>query len=107
MESLLHQVVYILLAGNAPITFSPYIAGGNLTSLLKPKGSGWDVRPIAVGEILRRLVGKCVCVLTKVKATRFFNPFQYRVACSAGTEKVVHKLRQVIEDNWNNGDLKS
>ena len=102
--SLLHN---ILLSGNAPTTLSPYFAGGNLTSLdlLKPKGSGWVVRQIAVGETLRRLVGKCVCVLTKEKATQFFNPFQYGVACSAGTEKVVHKLRQAIEDNWNNGDF--
>ena len=43
MESLLHQVVNILLAGNAPTTLSPYLAGGNLTSLLKSKGTGWDV----------------------------------------------------------------
>ena len=43
--------------------------------------------------------------MTKDKATQFFNPFQYGVACPAGTEKIVHKLRQVIEDNWNNGDF--
>ena len=40
MESLLHQVVNILLAGNAPTTLSPYLAGGNMASLLKPKGTG-------------------------------------------------------------------
>ena len=105
MESLLHHVVNILLAGNAPTTLSPYLAGGNLTSLLKSKGTGWDVRPIAVGEILRRLVGKCACILTKDKASQFFNPFQFGVACPAGTKRIVHKLRQVIEDNWNNGDF--
>ena len=76
-----------------------------MASLLKPKGTGWDVRPIAVGEILRRLVGKCACILTKDKATQFFNPFQYGVACPAGTKKIVQRLRQVIEDNWNNGDF--
>ena len=76
-----------------------------LSSLLKSKGTGWDVRPIAVGEILRHLVGKCACILTKEKASQFFNPFQFGVACPAGTEKIVHKLRQVIEDNLNNGDF--
>ena len=50
-------------------------------------------------------MGKCACILTKDKATQFFNPFQYGVACPAGTEKIVHKLRQVIEDNWNNVDF--
>ena len=58
-----------------------------------------------MGEILRRLVGECACILMKDKATQFFNPFQYGVACPAGTKKIVHKLRQVIEDNWNNGDF--
>ena len=75
----MHQVVNILLAGNAPTTLSPYLAGGNLTSLLKSKGTGWDVRPIVVGEILRRLVGKWACILTKDKASQFFNPFQFGV----------------------------
>ena len=50
-------------------------------------------------------MGKCACILTMDKATQFFNPFQYGVACPAGTEKIVHKLGQVIEDNWNNGDF--
>ena len=90
MESLLHQVVNILLAGNAPTTRSSYLAGGNLTSLLKFKGTGWDVQPIPVGEILRRLVGKCACILSKEKTSQFFNPFQFGVACPAGTEKIVH-----------------
>ena len=36
-------------------------------------------------------MGKCACILTKDKATQFFNPFQYGVACPAGTEKKLYK----------------
>ena len=37
---------------------------------------GLDVRPIAVGEVLRRLVGKCLCSMVKVKVAEFFDPLQ-------------------------------
>ena len=67
---------------------------------MKLKELGWDVRPIAVGEVLRRLAGKCACALTKEKATDFFAPFQFGVACPGGTEKIIHRLRQTVEDYW-------
>ena len=38
-----------------------------------------DVRPIAVGEALRRLAGKCLCLVTKSKVA----------CCSSGAEKVI------------------
>ena len=41
----------------------------------------------------------------KGKAIQFFRPFKYGVACPSGSEKIVHKRMQVIEDSWNNGDF--
>ena len=35
----------------------------HLMSLLSQQGSTLDIRPIAVGEALRRLTGKCLCAL--------------------------------------------
>ena len=54
IESLLRQVMNILLAGKAPMVLAPFLAGASLTALLKPKAQGWDIRPIAVGEVIRR-----------------------------------------------------
>ena len=59
-----------------------------------------DVRPIAVGETLRRLAGKCVCAILKEKVADFFHPLQYGVACQAGAEKVIHQVRDCIEEHW-------
>ena len=43
-----------------PLVVSKFLAGGNLIALSKDKpGSPPDIRPIAVGETLRRFVGKC------------------------------------------------
>ena len=52
-----------------------------------------------MGETLRRLVGKCMCVLLKVKAADFFQPLKFEVVCCAGAEKVTHGLRICIEEH--------
>ena len=68
------------------------------------KGSPLDIHPIAVGEALRRLTGKCLCIISRVKASEFFGPFQLGVACPAGAEKLVHGLRRCISEHWEDDD---
>ena len=83
-----------------------FLAGGRLIALNKSKeGSPPDVRPIAVGETLCRLMGKCICAALKDRISSFFQPSQFGVACKAGAEKIVHSLRKCIEDNWLSGDF--
>eukprot|EP00731_Ephydatia_muelleri_P038937 Em0999g3a len=77
----------------APAEVAVFLAGGNLTALKKPAPG--DIRPIAVGEsIRRRLTGKCLCVALKEKAASFFEPSQFGVACPNGAEKVIHGVQQ-------------
>ena len=72
--SSLRGVVNILASGKAPVLVSKFLAGGSLTAIVKNKeGRPLDIRPIAVGEVLRRLTGKCLCIITKPKASEFFN----------------------------------
>ena len=47
------------------------------------EGSLPDVRPIAVGETLRKLAGMCMCALVKDKLAESFQPLQLGVACHA------------------------
>ena len=61
--------------------------------------------PIAVGETLRRLTAKCLCALVKVKASAFFQPLQSGIACTSGSEKVVHGLRKCIDNYWDDEDF--
>ena len=71
----LKAVVNILSSGRAPALISPFLAGGNLTALVKSKDScALDIRPIAVGETLRRLTAKCICAVVKAKAAKFSQP---------------------------------
>ena len=102
----LRLVINILAAGKAPTLVSRFLAGGSLIALNKNKeGCAPDIRPIAVGETLRRLVGKCMCALLKVKAADFFQPLQFGVACRAGAEKVTHGLRICIEEHRGDDDF--
>eukprot|EP00731_Ephydatia_muelleri_P000771 Em0001g771a len=64
--SSLRDLVNLLSSGKAPTSVSTFLAGGSLTALNKFKpGCLPDVRPIAVGEALRRLTEKCLCSLIK------------------------------------------
>ena len=53
-----------------------------------------------MGEALRRLTGKCLCALVRSKASEFFQPHQFGVACPMGAEKIVHGLRACVEKHW-------
>ena len=37
----------------------------------------------------------------------FFQPLQFGVACRAGAEKIVHSLRNCIEEHWMQGEEES
>ena len=97
----LRKVLNILASGKAPADVSIFLAGGNLTDLQKSKPDcPFDVHPIAVGEALCHLVGKCLCSMLKDKAAEFFDPLQRGVACAADAEKIAHGLRDCIDENW-------
>ena len=74
-------------------------------SLLSSKTHSPYIRPIAVGEALRRLTSKCLCILTKAKAAEYFEGYQTGVACPGGFEIIVHGLRDCIEKHWNDEDF--
>ena len=88
--SQLTAVVNLLAQGRAPEFLAPVLAGAGLVALPKPQGG---VRPIAVGEILRRLTGKCLMGIVRNDAQFFFWPAQVGVAVPGGAEKAIHTVR--------------
>ena len=104
--SSLRDIVNLLALGKVQSDILKYLAGGSLTAIVKDRpDSSPDVRPIAVGEALRCLVGKCLCRVTKAKVADFFEPHQFGVACPSGAEKVVHGLRNCMDEHWNTEDF--
>ena len=81
-----------LASGDGPLSLQPVVAGAALSALKKKDGG---TRPVASGEAIRRLVAKCLCIESRERACAFFAPLQFGVACSNGTERVIHRTRAV------------
>ena len=84
-----------LVAGQAPRDLAPFIAGAPLMALNKPGGG---LRPIAIGETLRRLVSKCCCEVTSEDCRVIFGPLQIGVATQGGAEASIHAVRRLAAE---------
>jgi hypothetical protein len=85
-----------LASGRAPSSFATWLCGAPLTALAKPNGG---VRPIAVGEVIRRLVAKCLMARVKQSAQALLAPLQMGVAVQGGAEAIIHTTRRLVLDN--------
>ena len=77
------SICNILARGDAPENISQYLAGATLMALEKPGGG---IRPIAIGEVIRRLVSKCFCKYFEKDANAYLWPRQIGVAAPLGAE---------------------
>ena len=80
--------------GNFPSFVSKALCSASLTALSKKKGG---VRPIAVSEILRRLIAKCLVKEAKSEAIELFDSIQLGVGVSGGAEAIIHSAKITYE----------
>jgi hypothetical protein len=92
----LTRLVNMLVDGDLPEEIAPYLAGAPLMALVKPDTS---LRPIAIGDVFRRLVSKCCCSVVALKAKDLLAPRQIGVAIPAGAEAVIHAVRHMVESD--------
>ena len=88
-------MVKLLCAGNTPAEVVPFLCGAILLACQK-KGGG--LRPIAVGEVLRRLSSKCLSRAVQSDAFRPLSPLQVGVGVKASFEAIVHSVTRTLED---------
>lgn len=93
------SLVNILAKGEAPDYLAPFLAGAALTALPK-KDNG--LRPVAVGEVWRRLTAKFLCKAYKGESSEFFFPQQIGVGQPLGTEIGLETARQWCKRNSEN-----
>jgi len=92
-----------LLSGNAPPCLAPWVCGAPLTALLK-KGGG--VRPIAVGEVIRRLTSRLCCLAVRPSLPGVFIPYgQVGVGIPGGLETAIHVTRRYISQHSSDTSL--
>ena len=88
---LLSEVVLLMMRGEIPEDVRPWVCGASLMALRKPTGS---LRPVAVGQTLRRLCGKVCVELMRSSLHSVLEPIQVGVQTKFGCESVVHATRQ-------------
>ncbi|XP_062512774.1 uncharacterized protein LOC134188624 [Corticium candelabrum] len=99
----LTRLMCLLLSGKLDRNISPFLSGAPLTALQKKAGG---IRPIAVGEVLRRLASRLCCSAIKPRLPDVFLPYgQVGVGIRGGLEASVHSLRSYIEENSARHDL--
>jgi hypothetical protein len=93
---MLSELVCFLANGQACRLVYDILSTSRLICLEKPKllSDGLsDVRPIAISEILTRLVSKVLLKLTSLSARQFLSPFQFGISIPCGAEIIAHSVR--------------
>ena len=86
----------LLAKGDAPVALAPHLAGAKLFAATKKNGG---IRPIAIGETLRRLTAKSLCHSTRDATKAHLWPLQVGCGSPLGAETAIHTLRQWRERN--------
>ena len=97
----LTRLVNVMAAGKVPTEVAPDLCGARLHAAKKKDGG---IRPIAVGNILRRLTAKLMASSLVGKAAELLSPHQLGVGVRGGCEAILHSVREVIgkgdPDQW-------
>ena len=83
-----------MMSGEVPRLVAPYLCGARLHAGKKSDGG---LRPIAVGDILRRLASKCAAAAVAGKAAELLSPHQLGVGVRGGCEAIIHATRQAVD----------
>lgn len=86
------EVLTVLPKGKEPKSLSSWIAGASLTALRKPDDV---VKPIAVVEIIKRLIRSLLLARNAERAKGILIPHHIGTAVPGGCEAAIHTVRQL------------
>jgi hypothetical protein len=86
--------VNLLCSGSANPVIREFLASAALLPINKKDGG---IRPIAIGEVLRRLVSKCLIQSSLASARQSVGPSQFGVGAPGGSERLIHRLRRLVD----------
>ncbi len=82
----------MVASGEMPQQVAAILGACSLIALVKPDSG---VRPIAVGEVIRRVVALCIQYRSTLE--KFFQPLQYGVNTRGGCEMIAHTVIAHLE----------
>jgi len=89
-------VLNIAVSGRASEKFAPFMASAILVPLLKKDRT---IRPVAVGEVFRRLVSKLSFRKVFSRSRAWLMPVQVGVGVSGATEALLHGLNRLLQSD--------
>ena len=95
-ETQLTRLVNAMAKGAVPDVVSPHLCGARLIAANKKSGG---LRPIAVGNILRRLTSKLIAKGASDRVEAILAPHQLGVGIRGGCETIIHSVREAITQN--------
>ena len=90
----LTKVVNVMAAGKVPARVRPFLCGARLVAGKKKDDS---LRPIAIGNLLRRVVAKCFSSALAEKAASLLAPNQLGVGVRGGAEAIAHAVSEAVK----------
>ena len=78
---------------------NPYTIEAFVACRLIPLDKNLGVRPIGVGEILRRIVGKCIGWVLKNDIQEAAGPLQVAIGLQSGAEAAIHSMKEIYEND--------
>ena len=94
------RLVNIMSAGDVPKEVAPYLSGARLQAGIKKDGG---IRPIAVGNLFRRLTSKCSMSGVYERAAKKLGPHQLGVGVPGGLESIIHAVNQLVAEEADEG----
>ena len=93
---MVHRLVLPVARGTLPEPVAAALGASTLTGLTKP-GSHGKLRPIGVGEAIRRIAARAVVRQLSARLRQHFSPLQYGVETRGGAHQVLLTLRGHVE----------
>ena len=85
--------------------YHPSLLESYMSCRLIPLDKNPGIRPIGVGEVLRRIIGKTITSFLREDIKEAAGPLQVCAGYSAGTEAAIHAMSNVFEEEGTDGVL--
>ena len=102
LASSIAELAKILCINNVPASHTSELLAGRLIPLDK-KGGG--IRPIGIGEVLRRIIAKSVASVLRCNIQRAAGTLQTCSGIESGIEGAIHAMRETFELETSEGML--
>ena len=101
----MREEVAVLTRNLLKIAYHPSLLEGYISCRLIPLAKNPGMRPIGVGELLRRIIGKTIAGFLKEEIKEAAGPLRVCAGHNADAEAAIHAMSQVFVEEGTDGIL--